>query len=116
MTLSFTGTSQSQTFELDANGRDTINYINYKGYKVGKWVLRGKHKPTSGFPLDQKIEMGNYVNNRKDGIWIEYYKNGKERSKLTYVNGVLEGDAIFYSSDGKISSQGKFKGNKWVNK
>ena len=116
MTLSITGTSQAQTFEVI--GVDTLNKIDMHNQRVGKWVIRGKHQLTKikgGYQSESKIEEGMYINNRKNGLWIEYYRNGKERSKLTYVNGVLDGDAIFYNTDGKILKEGKFKGNKWVN-
>ncbi len=109
------GSAKAQSFEIIQT--DTFNKIDSRNQKQGKWVIRGKHelkKREAGYQHEQKIEEGVYLNNRKEGIWIEYYKNGKERSKLTYVNGVLEGDAIFYSSDGKILKEGKFKGNKWV--
>lgn len=117
MALSFTGSSQSQTFEVV--GVDTINSIDRHNQKQGKWIIQGTHdikKIKAGYQPYQTIEKGMYLNNRKEGVWIEYYKNGKERSKLTYVNGVLEGDAAFYNTDGTILKQGEFKGNKWVNK
>lgn len=116
MALAFSGASQSQTFEVV--GIDTINSIDRRNQKQGKWIIKGRHdlkKIKAGYPLDQTIETGMYLNNRKEGVWMEYYKNGKERSKLTYVNGVLDGDATFYNTDGKILKEGKFKGNKWVN-
>ncbi len=115
--LSF-GSAKSQSCEIV--GYDTINMIDKKGYKKGKWVIKGMHyftgrtKTISGYRPDQTVETGIYNNNRKEGIWEEYYSNGKMRSTLTYVNGVLEGPATFYNSDGKVMKEGSFKGNKWV--
>jgi antitoxin component YwqK of YwqJK toxin-antitoxin module len=116
----FTG-MQAQSFELYSSGKDTINKIDIKNQKQGKWVIRGKHyyygqkkESYKGFQSEQIIETGMYNNNRKEGVWEEYYKNGKMRNKLTYVNGVLEGPATFYNIDGKVLKEGNFKANKWV--
>jgi antitoxin component YwqK of YwqJK toxin-antitoxin module len=106
--------AQAQTFELYLNGNDTINKIDIKNHKVGKWVIMGKHKPGSGYSSERIIETGNYINNRKEGLWIEYYKNGKMRNKLTYVNGTLNGPATFYDAQEKVLKEGTFKDNKWV--
>ena len=116
MALSFAGTSQIQSFEVIQT--DTINRIDIRNQKQGKWVIHGYNRATKKLICtnsNQIVEEGLYINNRKSGIWIEYYCNSKKRSELTYVNGVLEGKAIFYSSDGKIIKEGKFKGNKWAN-
>lgn len=99
---------QAQTFELESNGKDTVNVIDHKGNKRGLWITR-----SAGYG-SVPLEKGIYKNNRKEGVWEEYYKNGKMRSKLTYSNGVLEGPAAFYNTDGKVMKEGSFKGNKWV--
>ncbi len=104
--------AKAQTSEIVAV--DTINKIDIKGYKVGKWVIKGKHKPGSGYAIEQTIETGMYMNNRKEGVWIEFYKNGKMRTKLTYVNGTLNARALFYDETEKVRSQGAFKDNKWL--
>jgi antitoxin component YwqK of YwqJK toxin-antitoxin module len=107
--------AQVQSYEIDVTKMaDTINKTDINNYKVGKWVLKGMHKTGSGYSPQQIIETGNYVNNRKDGVWIEYYKNGKMRNKLTYVNGTLNGRAVFYDEKEKILKEGAFKNNKWV--
>ena len=104
--------AQAQTFEIV--GKDTVNMIDIHNYKTGKWVVRGHHKKHTCFKREQIIEEGNYVNNRKDGVWTEYNCNSNVRSKLTYVNGVLDGNAVFYDEKGKVIKEGAFKNNKWV--
>lgn len=94
--------------------RDTVNVIDRNNNKIGKWIVRGYHKKHTCFKPEQIIEEGNYVNNRKDGVWTEYYCNSNVRSKLTYVNGVLDGYAVFYDEKGKVIKEGAFKNNKWV--
>ena len=105
----FTNT-QAQSFEQGPGGpTDTINKMDHRGYKQGKWLLRN---PGYG---SLTLEKGYYLNNRKEGVWEQYCKNGKLRNKVTYVNGMLEGAAAFYNTDGKVLKEGKFKANKWIN-
>ena len=73
----------SQTWEL--YGKDTINKIDANGKKQDRWVLMGKHKPGACYQLEQKVEEGKYVDNRKTGVWVEYYCNSNLKSKLTFI-------------------------------
>ena len=114
LSISFISSAQSQSFELDLNGKDTINKIDIAGKKQAKWILRGKHKPGTCYQPDQKIEEGKYTDNRKTGSWIEYFCNGNMKNKLTFVNGRPDGYAIMYHENGKISEEGNWKVNKWV--
>jgi antitoxin component YwqK of YwqJK toxin-antitoxin module len=108
----FSGTIRSQAFEMA--GRDTINKVDATGRKQGKWILKGRHKPGSCYAADQKAEEGSYIDNRKTGIWIDYYCNGKMRNKLTFVNGRPDGYAQMFHENGKISEEGNWKNNRWI--
>lgn len=111
---SFLNSIKAQSCEVEWRNHDTINKISVQGFKEGIWRISGKHKPKLGYPIEQVIETGYYLNNRKTGVWKEYFKNGKQRSELTYVCGLLEGPATFYDQTGKVIKQGSFKANKWV--
>lgn len=100
------------TFEL--TGTDTINKVDATGKKQGKWVLYGKHKPGSCYAPDKKVENGSYQDNRKVGIWFEYFCNGNVKAKLTFVNGRPDGYAQMFHENGKISEEGNWKNNRWV--
>ncbi|MCW3075522.1 MAG: hypothetical protein JWO32_131 [Bacteroidetes bacterium] len=104
--------AQSQSFEII--GKDTANRIDVDGKKQGKWILLGKHKPGTCYQPDQKVEEGKYQDNRKLGIWIEYFCNGNMKNKLTFVNGRPDGYAIMYHENGKISEEGNWKNQRWV--
>jgi antitoxin component YwqK of YwqJK toxin-antitoxin module len=106
--------AQSQEFEVSPNGKDTTNFTDAQGKKQGKWVVRGKHKPGTCYGPDQKIEEGRYTDNRKTGVWVEYFCNGNMKNKLTFVNGRPDGYAIMYHENGKISEEGNWKSNRWV--
>jgi antitoxin component YwqK of YwqJK toxin-antitoxin module len=105
----------AQTFEHSPGSTsDTINYVDVVGKKQGKWVLFGKHKPNTCFAPTQKAEEGLYQENRKTGVWMEYFCNGNAKNKITFVNGRPDGYAIVYYENGKVQEEGQWKNNRWV--
>jgi len=120
ITISFVGCSSlfsqstAQTYEFMPNSKDTINYTDVSGKKQGKWILFGKHKPNTCYASNQKAEEGLYKENRKTGIWMEYFCNGNPKNKITFVNGRPDGYAIVYYENGKIQEEGQWKNNRWV--
>jgi antitoxin component YwqK of YwqJK toxin-antitoxin module len=103
---------RSQTFEIIEG--DTTNRVDDDGKRQGKWILLGKHKGSTCYRPDQHIEEGRYEDNRKTGLWIEYYCNGNMKNKLTFAIGRPDGYAIMYHENGKISEEGTWKINRWV--
>lgn len=104
-----------QSFELNpVNPKDTINYIDVNGKKQGKWIIFGKHKPGSCYQPHQKVEEGKYIENRKTGVWIDYYCNSNKKSEITYVNGRPNGYAIMYYENGNKKEEGNWVNNRWV--
>jgi len=120
VTTSFLGCSTlfsqsvAQTFEFLPGTKDTINYTDVAGKKQHKWILFGKHKPNTCYAPTQKVEEGEYNENRKTGIWMEYFCNGQAKNKITFVNGRPDGYAIVYYDNGKIQEEGQWKNNRWV--
>ena len=110
--LCYSVISKAQTYEIV--GKDTLNKIDAEGKKQGKWVLFGRHKPGTCYQAEQKVEEGKYADNRKAGIWVEFYCNGNMRNKLTFTNGRPDGYAIMFHENGKISEEGNWKNNRWV--
>lgn len=109
------GYAQPQSFELDpSNGKDSINIIDFKGLKQGRWIIFGKSKPNTCYQPTSKVEEGKYTDNRKNGIWKEYFCNGNTKNKITFQNGRPDGYAVMYHENGKVSEEGTWKINKWV--
>lgn len=104
----------AQSYEVIPNTKDTINFIDELGKKQGKWVLFGKNKPNTCFAPTQKAEEGAYKENRKTGLWMEYFCNGNPKNKVTFVNGRPDGYAIIFHENGKIEEEGQWKNNRWV--
>ncbi|RLD83298.1 MAG: hypothetical protein DRJ07_06910 [Bacteroidetes bacterium] len=97
-----------QSYKIYNN--DTINRMDKNKRKNGFWIYFSKKD-------ESKIEKeGNFVNNRKRGIWKTYYPNGVLKSEITYVNSRPNGYAKIYYKNGKLSEEGIWKGTKWVGK
>ncbi len=109
------GYAQPQSFELDpSNGKDSINIIDFRGLKQGRWIIFGKSKPNTCYQPTSKVEEGKYTENKKTGIWKEYFCNGNTKNKITFQGGRPDGYAIMYHENGKVSEEGTWKTNKWV--
>lgn len=101
--------------------RDINNFANEKIMDMQKELL------------DEEAEKNNSINSanisilnnqekeiketiKKDGIIRDYYDNGSLKSEKTYLNNVLNGRAIEYYPNGRISAIGYYKMNKKVDK
>ena len=112
--ITFCGATFAQSQSSEVINGDTTNLIDINGKKQGKWILYGKHKPGTCYAPTAKVEEGKYLDNRKTGIWVEYYCNSNMKNKLTFTNGRPDGYAIMYNENGKISEEGNWKMNRWV--
>ena len=106
--------SQSPTFEI-MNG-DTVNRIDGEGKKQGKWIVFGRDKPGSYCDPEQKTEEGVFKDNRKTGIWLEYYCNGNIKNKITFVGGRPDGEVSLFYMNGQLSEKGTWKNNRFIGK
>jgi antitoxin component YwqK of YwqJK toxin-antitoxin module len=68
----------------------------------GKWKEYNKHAIL--------ISEGHYVNNKKHGVWREYYdSNGSLMIEEAYWHGVQHGRFASYHPGGQLLSEGEFK-------
>ncbi|NOU58609.1 toxin-antitoxin system YwqK family antitoxin [Marinifilum sp. JC070] len=51
-----------------------------------------------------------------NGLYLEYYQNGKASLSVNFKNDTLNGPAAYYHSNGKVSQRGNFKNGKKVGK
>ena len=65
-----------------------------------------------------KKVIGATINNKKEGLWIEYDDSGRLATHYTYIHDSLLGEAINYGEEGKIVSTGILKNDQregaWV--
>ncbi|MBK7818292.1 MAG: hypothetical protein IPJ60_12700 [Sphingobacteriaceae bacterium] len=103
-------------FDIKSQTADTINFIDSNNKKQGQWIYTGKNRPGTCYKPDQKAEEGKYKDNRKIGIWTEYFCNGNIKNILTFKDGRPEGPAKLFYESGKIKEDGTWQNNRWVGK
>ena len=94
--VSIQGSSQCKTFKIGVRG-DTLNCVDIKGKKQGRWVnemppLRGE----KGFE-----EQGVYINDKKEGQWQQFTLDGDLLAIENYRWGNKNGRAIYYTPFGQ---------------
>lgn len=107
-------------FGLANNGEDEkttsqINTTDEKGRKQGKWILLGKDKPELGYPSDGKISEGDYLNDRKNGTWIIYFKDGVTPKVIgEFVNNRPNGSFQKFYPNGNLKEESTFEDQRYV--
>src|SRR6476661_11188529 len=103
--LSSAGFCQYKEFKLNAKG-DTINIIDKKGQKQGKWVVRvDELRGEPGYE-----EEGMYRNNEKDGYWRRYSLDGDLLAVEQYKLGGKDGLQQYYSFVGELVREESWRG------
>jgi antitoxin component YwqK of YwqJK toxin-antitoxin module len=89
------------------NKLDTLNFTGTDGLKQGKWIENNYSKNPS---------EGIYKNSIKEGVWTEYYnqQRTKVKSRITFVNGNMEGAAVLFDSLSSDSTIGTYSENKFI--
>lgn len=83
------------------------NKVDSRGYKTGYWI----HNSPDG---KVKLEEGNYVDDKKDGVWKAYFPDGKIKHEITYIKGAAKGYAKMYYADGTLREEGTWNEICWV--
>ncbi len=110
--LLFSFSAFSQTSET-YKGRK-VNEKDAAGQKQGHWVILNSAGKFPGFAEGELTEEGDYLDNKKIGIWTKYYPGGTKKHELTFTNNQPNGYAKFYYKDGLLQEEGMWKDNKWV--
>src|SRR5437773_732602 len=86
------GIAQYKEFKLAPNG-DTLNAIDKKGLKQGKWVITvGEVRGEPGYD-----EEGFYKDDKKTGIWRRYTSSGDILAVENYRFGGKDGTQQYFS-------------------
>ena len=70
------------------------------------------YKQFSDVPFSGKITgqvQCSFKNGMKEGLWIEYHKNGQLNKKVYYKKNKRDGEWLEYNQDGKLISQGWYE-------
>lgn len=95
-----------------SNTPQDTNKLDENGKKTGYWVVTGDMSKETGYAPEAKVEEGEYIRNRKTGVWKKYWSNGNLRSEITYKNGRPSGSYTTYFENGNIEEKSTWGGNK----
>ena len=87
-----------------------INRTDAQGQRQGYWIIKGSMLSDATYKPEEKVEEGNYKNNRKDGLWKKYWPGGKLRNEINYALGKPTGEYKLFYENGKLEEHGF-----WVN-
>jgi len=92
---------------------DSLNIRDASNQKQGWWKIQNNDGKYKGYEYNQLVEQGEYVNNKKTGVWTKYYPNGNKKHELTFANNIANGYAKIYYRSGQLQEEGIWKLNKW---
>jgi antitoxin component YwqK of YwqJK toxin-antitoxin module len=95
-------------------GQDAGNYTDANGLKQNHWIFKNDTKHLPGYNDADKVEEGDYKDNLKQGIWIQYYPGGALKNKITFKDNRPDGYTITYFQSGKVNEEGIWHNNRWV--
>ena len=98
--ISAKGFTQYKTYELTAN-LDTINAVDKKDLKQGKWVLHtGELRGEPGYE-----EEGIFKNGKKEGVWRRFNLNGDLTAIENYRYGGKDGVQQYFTMMGDLGRE-----------
>lgn len=97
-----------------AQSKSDTNKVDENGWKQGHWVITNEIKKLPDYSPNQKVEEGDFADNKKVGIWMQFFPNGNKKSEVTYTANRPNGYAKMYYEDGKIQEEGMWQNNRWV--
>ena len=92
---------------------DTLNVRDSSNQKQGWWKVFNDDGKYKGYASNQLVEEGEYLNNKKTGVWTKYYPNGNKKHELTFANNIANGYAKIYYRNGQLQEEGIWKLNRW---
>lgn len=96
--------AQYKTYTLSVYG-DTLNAIDNKGLKQGKWVIHVD--PLRGEPGYE--EEGIFVNNKREGLWRKYTLQSDLIALENYRYGGKDGLSQYFSPFGELIREENWK-------
>jgi hypothetical protein len=98
-------TAQLKSYILSPKG-DTLNKVDKKGWKQGRWVIRTE--PLRG--EDGFEDEGIFKDDKKEGVWRHYTVNGDPIGFETYLHGGKDGKQQYYTPLGELVREESWKG------
>lgn len=100
---------------LNAQEKRKENYDNLEK-KNGLAYAKGETTPFTGFAYKNYDNGasgmgGNYLDGKKEGDWVWWYKNGKKQRYTQYKDGKKNGKCVWYYKNGVKKSEITFINN-----
>jgi antitoxin component YwqK of YwqJK toxin-antitoxin module len=95
-----------------ASTGDDLNSIDDQGLRQGYWIIKGYMSEKPEFAANNKVEEGEYLNNKKEGSWKHYWPNGNMKSEIFYHHNRPQGAYKVFYIDGQLEEQGNWERNK----
>ncbi len=91
------------------NGPDII--MNNRGQITKKQFFKDgiPHGAYGDYKFGRPTKSVNYKEGQMDGIYEEFYNNGKVQRSITYVNGVIDGAMKYYNEEGEVTLEYTYK-------
>lgn len=100
-----TSNAQYTSYKISPNG-DTLNAIDKKGLKQGKWVISvGEKRGEPGYD-----EEGIFKNGEKTGVWRKYNVEGDIIAMENYRHGGKDGVQEYFNFTGDIERHEEWRG------
>ncbi|MEJ7589777.1 MAG: hypothetical protein WKI04_19675 [Ferruginibacter sp.] len=97
--------AQYKDYKLSPKG-DTINVIDSKGLKQGRWVITvGEIRGEPGYD-----EEGIYKDDKKSGVWRRYNSTGDILAMENYRSGGKDGVQEYFNFLGDLQRQEEWRG------
>ena len=91
-----------------------LNAIDSQGMRQGFWRITGEMVHDKAYKKGQVVEEGNYLDNKRSGVWKKFFPTGGMRSEITYADNHPRGWYTTYYDNGQIEEIGDWQGNRNV--
>jgi len=95
-------------------GVEKENYTDSTGKRQGYWRITGALSIEEGYKKSTIVEEGEYIDNKRHGLWIKYYPTGSKKSEVTYELNKPKGYYATYHPNGEMEETGFWNENKNV--
>lgn len=95
-------------------GGERENYTDSTGKRQGYWRITGALSIEEGYKKGTIVEEGEYIDNKRQGLWMKYYPTGSLKSEITYELNKPKGYYAIYFPNGEMEETGFWKENKNV--
>jgi antitoxin component YwqK of YwqJK toxin-antitoxin module len=88
--------------KLFSNKSDSLKFVQNLNTNKNRMNPPSNGLFTDYFDNGKMKEKGNYKNGKKNGLWETWFENGQKKDSATYKNDALTGKRVMWHSNGQI--------------